>query len=415
MRRLKIILTFFVIFCLPAVISQAASRLWQEKNICTAAFMSMASYNDQYGKIATEVLENHHWKVSFRERHADDAFAKFLTAYTTHFVPGQDTYYIAIAGTSDRYDVASDLRMKLIPFDAQNPQALVHKGFDNYAAAVLSSRDYKATLGENLCRELKANPRAHLYLSGHSLGGAVATLMAARFIACGVNPDQITVITFGAPAVGNETFVKKWGDKIHLTRVVMGGDPVRNLIQIVNRHYELFGKKVRYTPLPSYDNKIRHEMLLYADAAIRHYYASKPPIENIAPLPTQGSVFFAEPVLKLPSGKIISSGEANCIMYALKDNLSQYVQRAYWSTSSQMPENVGSCRYIVFTQVDISRMKYKEDSFYVSLSYMVLDAKTRFLKAGFSTACDTQNLTPVEAVLFNALSLRPQLLKTLQS
>ena len=46
---------------------------------------------------------------------------------------------------------------------------------------------------------------------GHSLGGAVACLAAYDIVQrCGVNPGNISCITFGCPRIGNCAFVAEY-------------------------------------------------------------------------------------------------------------------------------------------------------------------------------------------------------------
>ena len=61
---------------------------------------------------------------------------------------------------------------------------------------------------------LKQHPDRRLYLTGHSLGGAVASLVAERLVEKGVPKAQVPVITFGAPAVGNKAFADVYGKRI---------------------------------------------------------------------------------------------------------------------------------------------------------------------------------------------------------
>ena len=60
-------------------------------------------------------------------------------------------------------------------------------------------------------------------MTGHSLGGAVALLAAARLYDEGAS--QIQVVTFGAPAVGNAAFNAAYEPLLQVDRIVMAGDP----------------------------------------------------------------------------------------------------------------------------------------------------------------------------------------------
>lgn len=50
---------------------------------------------------------------------------------------------------------------------------------------------------------LKKHPTASALVTGHSLGGALATLSVLE-VAKIVNPSKVKYISFGAPRVGNE-------------------------------------------------------------------------------------------------------------------------------------------------------------------------------------------------------------------
>mgnify|MGYP000228918477 CR=1 FL=1 len=68
----------------------------------------------------------------------------------------------------------------------------------------------------------------------------MAELLTARLLDMGVNSNQIETITFGAPAVGNKTFVDMYEPKMNLTRITMKGDIVKNLAQIANERFVQF-------------------------------------------------------------------------------------------------------------------------------------------------------------------------------
>jgi hypothetical protein len=93
--------------------------------------------------------------------------------------------------------------------------ATVHKGFYNAYLAISRQVNRAA-------RSLLANCKGcHVYITGHSMGGAIATLAAADLYA--LTPD-LTVYTFGSPRVGDENFAIYY-DKI-----------VPDTYRIVNHH-----------------------------------------------------------------------------------------------------------------------------------------------------------------------------------
>jgi triacylglycerol lipase len=95
----------------------------------------------------------------------------------------------------------------------------VHAGF---ATAMLSVAD-KA---DNLIRLLQ-KPGDTLWITGHSLGGALATL-AAKFFADFV-PTLGGVFTFGQPRVGNNVFFDNYPTAFTLSRFVNNRDVVPHM------------------------------------------------------------------------------------------------------------------------------------------------------------------------------------------
>lgn len=109
-----------------------------------------------------------------------------------HFATGQ--YVLAFRGTEmDVTDIGTDLTawQEAAPAGAGR----VHAGFKHALAAIWPS--IKATHGHLL---------AQLVLTGHSLGGALATL-AASDIALQNARHTLRLITIGSPAAGNPDFV----------------------------------------------------------------------------------------------------------------------------------------------------------------------------------------------------------------
>ena len=106
-------------------------------------------------------------------------------------VEGHDGMRIlAFRGTEKSFaDFKTDLRANLVkPTEGQTDE-LIHEGF--YLAF--------GTVKKKILEDLSLNPELPLYVTGHSLGGALA-IVATRFIA----KDSLgACYTFGSPRVGN--------------------------------------------------------------------------------------------------------------------------------------------------------------------------------------------------------------------
>lgn len=95
-------------------------------------------------------------------------------------------------------------------FDFQNtPNGKIHKGFDNALNSVWNQ----------IVQTLKEVHQygQPLWITGHSLGGALAALATARLV-LDIDPDIYKSVhglyTFGQPRVGDRTFVKTLDDEI---------------------------------------------------------------------------------------------------------------------------------------------------------------------------------------------------------
>lgn len=94
----------------------------------------------------------------------------------------------------------------------------VHSGFQN---EYLRYR-------ESILDRLAQHPDKDVYVTGHSLGGALAVL--SGFDIAAHTDRTVTLITFGQPRVGNSAF-RKMSDELipNSYRIVMNGDPVSRI------------------------------------------------------------------------------------------------------------------------------------------------------------------------------------------
>ncbi|KJZ75490.1 hypothetical protein HIM_05186 [Hirsutella minnesotensis 3608] len=127
---------------------------------------------------------------------------------------------LAVRGSWSLKNWLTDLKVSWENCDL-TPGCKLHTGF--YQAW----EDIASRTNETLSEVLKKNPGYRIIATGHSLGGAVATVAAAYLRRDGMAVDAFT---FGAPRVGNvdfANFVMSQPGSIH--RVTHGGDPVPRL------------------------------------------------------------------------------------------------------------------------------------------------------------------------------------------
>jgi len=130
------------------------------------------------------------------------------------FVPekeGSRHFTIVVRGTDHASDWLTNLDAILTTFSGEFDGKKVHQGFGYRALEIfkLIQNHHSGVLFE----EIKKNK---LRLTGHSLGGAVAVLLAVLFKNVGV--DSHHVVTFGQPMVTDFDGASLWNDKIPLFR-----------------------------------------------------------------------------------------------------------------------------------------------------------------------------------------------------
>ena len=256
----KIILTLLLIISSWNVAHAAEFNSETEQLIC--ALSSAAAYNSESGNLAKRFFEGRGWKLDKMESPSDKINVKmhFMTRTDSD---GTVTKIFFITGTEDLQDVGIDVKVKPVPLN-EDDKILVHSGFRDYADAALSEGilDFVVEYIDN-------HPEEKIYITGHSLGGAISMMIAVRLADAGANMNNVKVVTFGAPAVGNKNFAEKYKDKINLTRVVMDSDIVDVSLDIFG--YTHFGEVVKYKQVES-ATQYSHAISLYLDCALRKFY-----------------------------------------------------------------------------------------------------------------------------------------------
>jgi len=129
---------------------------------------------------------------------------------------------IAFRGTENSSDVMRDLDITQVEFPYGNTGGKTHRGF---------TKMYVDTIRTPLLKTLrKASPAGKpLWIAGHSLGGAVATLSALD-LSLNSSFKQPLVYTFGSPKPGDAAFAAAFDRRIaHSVRIVNTNDLVPQL------------------------------------------------------------------------------------------------------------------------------------------------------------------------------------------
>lgn len=430
MKQLRIYISklLIVLWCLMPLASHAgAGEDYEEAHtLLLAARACLAIYSDRTGSLAYEYLEQEGWEIQPFIADGDIDDARFLIAKKEPADGGQPLYILAIAGTETLKNVKTNLTLGQVYFAGRTPEEFaanaalkhmpdtvpkVHHGFYKYVETAFQA---KVATKDNstprlLSELLLENKDRKVYLTGHSLGGAAATLAGARLLSLGVRPEQIEVITFGAPAVGNQAFVEQFAPVLPITRVVIQGDPVTGILQGLSG-YEQFGREILWNSR-EVTHKGQHAMVGYLDAAIKEYYDKRHQAEQTG-------------LLTLPV-KLAAAGAPSVYVSPARNDLPKelqpefwYMQQAIWDEyrrvlpgyrlAAAVPESVmrdqaaaQGCNLLVVPEISAHKLKTRKNTYYVTLDQTVYDTATGSILYMTSFSTSTDNLTPLGALIHN--------------
>lgn len=160
-----------------------------------------------------EALYGHHIGPNISD-HRTDTQVLVEKLSTGHFA-------IVFPGTASARDWLTDVQVRKVQwgYTLDSPLSTtpkVHRGFAHAYAGV------RAGILQLI------PPGANLVITGHSLGGALATLCAEDL----AEDFPVTdVITFGSPRVGNGAFARRYNDPLAAltVRLVNAGDPIPHI------------------------------------------------------------------------------------------------------------------------------------------------------------------------------------------
>lgn len=394
-----------------------------------SSLVAMASYSDELSLLAREWLAETGWE--FQSQTTATSLAQGRYHLVTKEMPdGHRAVLLAFPGTENAKDAKVDLRTRSVPFGGSSVEEfrdvaqqdrhatsypLVHKGFDDYTMTALFHEPVDLagsgaceTMGEHLAQELRAHPTEVLYLTGHSLGGAAAILTAARLSDMGVRPEQLRVITFGSPAVGNAAFARYYEKRMQLTRIVMDGDPVAAALQSLGTRYVQFGERVVWKQDRS-SARFEHAMVVYLDRALRLYFSEDEvgdgDMLESRSLAARGGIFVAVPQLDLdPLVAGDDAADIRILQGAWQARYAPCTVQRDGQRSADMDvliaeARAAQCRYAVRQHISVKRSRDEADTVRVVLETSVYDAQGTFITVVSKSTTD-RRMTPLEAVAY---------------
>lgn len=148
-------------------------------------------------------------------KYYEDA-ASGLNAYS--WLQGRTLHFV-FRGTSCATDVKIDIDQRRVQLFPDNPSILVHSGFCKQLRAIETQMLMEI---EQLTSMIDV-----VHFSGHSLGGAVATLAAGAAAAAASATVKVICHTIGSPRVGNKAFIKWWSTRVaESARIQNFKDPI---------------------------------------------------------------------------------------------------------------------------------------------------------------------------------------------
>ncbi|HWQ61644.1 MAG TPA: lipase family protein [Negativicutes bacterium] len=424
---LPLIIALLIIWLAPTAGYAGVAEDYEEAyELQMAAAACLASYNSRTGMLAREYLSQDGWEIKPFVQSSREADARFLLAQNMRLA-GRGRYILAMVGTETIKDVKVDLRTGKVYFAGRTPEEFaanaklagipdtapkVHRGFHEYVQAALTAKTSDGSgLERPLSELLLADPSLKIFLVGHSLGGAAATVAGARLLAMGVKPEQIEVITFGAPAVGNEAFAREYSPRLDLTRVVIAGDPVTGVLQKLVGGYHQFGRELVWRRSALFEQG-PHAVEEYMDLALKNYYDKRTAAvgAGLVALPRESSpgtgarIYVAAPVDSLPDElKAESSYMAQALADQYRRLLPGYVLAGLDRDATPRKDAAAAGgKWYVVAEYGGQKVKNERNRYVVTLQHTVYDTASGNVVHMNSFSSVTANMTPLEALAHDA-------------
>lgn len=271
---------------LGAAARQPVSQAYIDSCFTTIAAASCLGIYLPESSTEFDYLRSYGWEIVPQEEEEQDVATHFAIA--SNYFPELDqlVYMVTFRGSASKGDWQLNLQTSKVNYGGSTLAEMeslaqaktldkapaVHAGFNKYVDTVLRAAVVDEQGGwRGIFRDVATRDNVHLLLTGHSLGGAAATLLGERLASLGLPKSKFTVVTFGAPAIGNQEFVDTYGESIRLLRITNTADPVPGSLQTFFGGYKQFGEHIKYS-ISTQQSSLQHAMALYFDRSVSEQF-----------------------------------------------------------------------------------------------------------------------------------------------
>lgn len=315
MMLLSFVLAVLVVLPVRAATRQPVSLEYVDKYFTSVAAASCLGVYLPENSTEFNYLRAYGWRIMPQKLRSGRVESNFAIAHNYFPELKKRIFLVTFRGSANKKDWSINLKTNRVNYGgstlaemdalAKEPlrksEPAVHSGFNTYVDTVLrtSVLDDKGQL-RGAFKAVAERSDALMVLSGHSLGGAAATLLGQRLLDLGMPAERLCVVTFGAPAIGNEAFAVQYGSRLRLLRITNTADPVPGSLQTFFGGYKQFGQHIKYSLSPQISN-MQHDMAMYFDYSVSDFYQEydrQVALGRIFPVPDR-KITIGKPVVAL--------------------------------------------------------------------------------------------------------------------
>ena len=315
MMLLSFVLAVLVVLPVRAATRQPVSLEYVDKYFTSVAAASCLGVYLPENSTEFNYLRAYGWRIMPQKLRSGRVESNFAIAHNYFPELKKRLFLVTFRGSANKKDWSINLKTNRVNYGgstlaemdalAKEPlrksEPAVHSGFNTYVDTVLrtSVLDDKGQL-RGAFKAVAERADALMVLSGHSLGGAAATLLGQRLLDLGMPAERLCVVTFGAPAIGNEAFAVQYGSRLRLLRITNTADPVPGSLQTFFGGYKQFGQHIKYSLSPQISN-MQHDMAMYFDYSVSDFYQEydrQVALGRIFPVPDR-KITIGKPVVAL--------------------------------------------------------------------------------------------------------------------